>query len=69
MAIYICHVNLGLSLTTTASVYGRDRTTAAHACRKIEDLRDSQGVDRLVDSIERASQRFRSALGHEEASP
>lgn len=58
LAIYALHVSLGLSLTASASVYGRDRTTAAHACRKIEDLRDVYHVDCLMETIETACQRW-----------
>ena len=31
---------------------GRDRTTASHACRVIEDLRDNHGFDALLHAME-----------------
>jgi len=52
VAMYIAHVGLGLSLTDTGALFGRDRTTAAHACRVVEDRRDDHELDRLLDAIE-----------------
>ncbi|WP_181704313.1 helix-turn-helix domain-containing protein [Chthonobacter albigriseus] len=63
VAIYVMHVNLGLNLTDCAAVYGRDRTTAAYACRKIEDLREYRAVDAMVDTIEQAVQRWQHLTG------
>ncbi len=33
VAIYLSHVRLGLSYSAAGRFFGRDRTTAAHACR------------------------------------
>ncbi|WP_367193767.1 helix-turn-helix domain-containing protein [Amorphus sp. 3PC139-8] len=52
VAMYIAHVDLGLSLTETGGLFERDRTTAAHACRVVEDRRDDGDLDRLLDAIE-----------------
>lgn len=52
IAMYVAHVGLGLSLTETGALFGRDRTTAAHACRVVEDRRDDGDLDRLLDAIE-----------------
>lgn len=68
LAIYAMHVSLGLSLTASASVYGRDRTTASHACQKIEDLRDGFHVDGLMETIETACVRWRHVFGERIAS-
>lgn len=54
VAIYVLHIHLGLSLTLSARAYGRDRTTAAHACRVVEDRRDDGRVDGLIGVIEAA---------------
>ena len=54
VAIYISHVHLGQSLTVSGRLFGRDRTTAAHACRTVEDRREDPSVDRQVRSIEEA---------------
>ncbi len=40
VAIYLSHVRLGLSYSAAGRFFGRDRTTAAHACRVIEERRE-----------------------------
>ena len=54
VSMYVCHVVLGLTLTEIGEAFRRDRTTVAHACRKIEDRRDEGGYDRIVEAIETA---------------
>lgn len=54
VAIYIAHVHLGMTLTRAAQLFGRDRTTAAHACRTVEDRRDERLIDLKIDAIEHA---------------
>lgn len=51
-AMYLARVCLGLTLSEAAALYGRDRTTAAHACRVIEDLRDDPHFDARLTAIE-----------------
>jgi chromosomal replication initiation ATPase DnaA len=51
-AMYLARVCLGLTLSEAAALYGRDRTTAAHACRVIEDLRDDSQFDARLTAIE-----------------
>jgi chromosomal replication initiation ATPase DnaA len=53
-AIYLGHVVFGLSLTRLGRGFGRDRTTARHACRIIEELRDDPVVDQVLDVLEGA---------------
>lgn len=53
-AMYLAHVALGLSLTKVGKVFGRDRTTAAHACRRMEDRREDPRLDSLLASLEQA---------------
>lgn len=53
-AMYIAHVRLGLSLGEVGTVFNRDRTTVGHACRLIEDKRDDETVDFLINCLERA---------------
>ena len=48
----LARVSLGLTLSQAASLFGRDRTTAAYACRVIEDRRDDAGFDTLLVAIE-----------------
>ena len=48
MAMYLAHVAFRLSCTQVGQLFGRDRTTVAHACGVIEDLRDDQIIDRAL---------------------
>jgi chromosomal replication initiation ATPase DnaA len=52
--MYLARVSLGLTLSQAAGVVGRDRTTAAHACRVIEDRRDDAAFDAKLSAIEEA---------------
>jgi len=52
VAMYLAHVACGLSLTDTGRLFGRDRTTVAHACGVIEDRRDDPLFDRALDLLE-----------------
>jgi chromosomal replication initiation ATPase DnaA len=54
VAMYLAHTRLGLSFTEAGAYFGRDRTTAAHACRIVEDKREDPRVDAIVDFLERA---------------
>jgi len=51
-AMYLAHVTFGLSYSEVARAFGRDRTTAAHACQLIEDRRDDPGVDAVLGLLE-----------------
>jgi hypothetical protein len=53
-AMYLAHVTLGLDYTACGLAFGRDRTTAAHACRRIEDMRDDPYLDAALSLIESA---------------
>jgi hypothetical protein len=46
--MYLAHVAFRLSLTEVGELFGRDRTTVAHACGVIEDLRDDEIIDRAL---------------------
>lgn len=54
VAMYLSHVVLGLSLTEVGNQFARDRTTVAHACAMIEDMRDDPALDARLDHLERA---------------
>lgn len=54
VAIYVAHVQLGMTLTMASRLFGRDRTTGAHACRLVEDRRDDRKIDSTIEAIERA---------------
>jgi len=51
-AMYVGHVVFGLSLMRLARGFGRDRTTARHACRLIEERRDDPAVDEFFGLLE-----------------
>ena len=55
VAIYLAHTRLGLSYTAVGIYFGRDRTTAAHACRTVENRREDLRIDRIIDLLEKAS--------------
>lgn len=54
VAMYLAHVLFGLSLEAIARAFGRDRTTVAYACRKIEDWRERAANERCLIRLERA---------------
>lgn len=52
VAMYLAHVAFELSLARVGEAFGRDRTTAAYACHRIEDRRDDRGFDDFLDALE-----------------
>ena len=52
VAMYLAHVGLGLTLSDAGRLFRRDRTTAAHACRLVENLRDEHSFDCLMTILE-----------------
>ena len=54
-AMYLAHVVLGLGPSAVGLLFGRDRTTVAHACRVIEERRDEPAVDNLLHALEALS--------------
>ncbi|MBN8552218.1 MAG: chromosomal replication initiator DnaA [Caulobacterales bacterium] len=52
MAMYLIHVIFQWPLDRIGAAFGRDRTTAGHACRRVEDRRDDQGTDEMLDRLE-----------------
>lgn len=52
VAMYLAHVVLGMSMSQIAHEFGRDRTTAAHACQRIEDLREDPSHDCQLEWLE-----------------
>jgi chromosomal replication initiation ATPase DnaA len=51
-AMYLAHIVLGLSYAEVGRIFGRDRTTAAHACRVIEERRDDPLLDLVLSALE-----------------
>lgn len=54
LAMYLVHVILGRTYSQVGQFFGRDRTTVAHACARIEDQRDSRSFDEEVAAFEEA---------------
>lgn len=51
---YLTHVSFGQSYSELAAISRRDRTSIAHACHKIEDMRDDPNIDRALFFAETA---------------
>ncbi|MHB1104242.1 MAG: helix-turn-helix domain-containing protein, partial [Devosia sp.] len=54
LAMYLTHVMLGRTYSEVGQFFGRDRTTVAHACARIEDMRDAPGFEDEVSAFEAA---------------
>jgi chromosomal replication initiation ATPase DnaA len=52
MAMYLAHVGYAWPMARVAAAFGRDRTTASHACHRIEDLRDDPAFDAQLCTME-----------------
>jgi len=61
-AMYLSHVAFEVNLSEVGRAFGRDRTTAAHACRLIEDRRDDPAVDAVLASLESACRTLRHRM-------
>jgi chromosomal replication initiation ATPase DnaA len=61
-AMYLAHVHFGLTLSQVGRNFGRDRTTVAHACARIEDSRDDPTVDSVLSCLEFALERWRQSF-------
>ncbi len=58
VAMYLAHVGCGLSYSEVGRLFGRDRTTAAYACKLIEDRRDDPDFDLSVEKLEQVVRRL-----------
>ena len=61
-AMYLAHVAFGFSYTDIGCGFGRHRTTAAYACRLIEEHRDDPAIDALLSTLETACHALRDRL-------
>jgi chromosomal replication initiation ATPase DnaA len=52
VAIYLAHTSLGLPYAVAGAFFRRDRTTAAYACRTVEDRREDPRIDTVLDCLE-----------------
>ena len=53
-AMYLAHTRLQLSYVDVGRLFDRDRTTARHACRQVEERREDPRIDSILDCLERA---------------
>jgi hypothetical protein len=51
-AMYLAHAVFGLNHHQVGRLFRRDRTTARHACRLVEQRRDNAAFDRVLQSLE-----------------
>ena len=51
VAMCLAHVCCGMSLTEVGAMFGRDRTTVAHGCLRVEFRRDDPNFDRALDVL------------------
>jgi hypothetical protein len=66
LAMYLLHTALSLSYAEVARVFARDRSTVAHACRQVEDLRDDRRHDRMLHELESVLSLLHPLLQHQE---
>lgn len=53
IGMYTAHVILGLNMAEVGRGFGRDRTTVQYACHLVEDMRDDEDFDSVVNMTER----------------
>ncbi|MCB1454999.1 MAG: hypothetical protein KDJ48_04120 [Nitratireductor sp.] len=63
IAMYLIHTSLSVPYGEVATIFCRDRTTVAHACRTIEDMRDTPAFDDLVCGLEETIELMASMAG------
>jgi chromosomal replication initiation ATPase DnaA len=61
-AMYLAHVTFGLNFSEVGRAFGRDRTTVAHACRRVEERRDDPSIDDVLSALEDACAALRRKL-------
>lgn len=52
IAMYLAHTGLDWTQTQTGEAFGRDRSTVAHACSRVEDWREDPAFDRRLSGLE-----------------
>ena len=64
IGIYLLHVVFSVPLNVTGPLFGKDRTTAAHACQRIEERRDDAAFDAFMHDLELAVSALDSAVSY-----
>ena len=52
IGMYLAHVAFGVRTADVARGFARDTTTAYHAYRQVEDMRDDPAIDAFLDAVE-----------------
>ncbi len=52
VAMYLAYIAYGWPLARVGTAFARDRTTAGHACRLIEEMRDDAAFDARLEALE-----------------
>jgi chromosomal replication initiation ATPase DnaA len=52
MSQYLAHVSAGVSISALARIYNRHMTTITFGLQKIEDMRDEESFEKLVQVLE-----------------
>ncbi len=52
IAMYLSHISFEWPLARVGAAFGRDRSTASHACHRVEDLRDDARFDANLNAME-----------------
>lgn len=52
ISMYLLHTTLSIPYQDLGELFGRDRTTIAHACSVVEDLRDTPAFDDKITELE-----------------
>lgn len=53
IGMYVAHTMFGMTMTTVAAGFGRDRSTVMYACHQIENMRDDADFDQIIHNFER----------------
>lgn len=64
ISMYLSHVGLGMSLSRVAIAFERDRSTVAHACHRIEEMRDDASFDTWLEALEQGVTMVAPLLAH-----
>ena len=62
VAMYLAHVIFQVPLTAIGADFGRDRTSVAHAIRRVEDQRDRHDFDAQLTRLEALAGECRALL-------
>ena len=65
MAIYLAYVPFGWPMDRVSHAFGLNRTTAANACRWVEDARDAPALDDLLERLEGCARQVLAAASRE----